>query len=314
MISGFKIGLRDWKEKLELTHPKFVEVYFRVDKIKEYETMFDYLRAHQIKFGLHFWGVLKSGIEPNLLSRHKWIQNQSYFLMQEAIKIGVEANAVYVNFHPGALRERIIDLDKNTYQLAKLKETEFEEGRENLLKNAKRLQDSVGDDLQVVPQDGQTRRSVPTIIFETLPTNSPIVWTAPRGPNNMIIAKQCPIEFYEDLARAGFAIANDFGHTTASSVGARRAVPLQHLQYWTKTLARSTKLIHCNLTLPPFDGIDTHSGLLPEDFAKDTLPNKEELLELLKIFKDREDVYILNEPEDRHVENYHALVAILNNI
>ena len=343
MIPGFKIGLRDWKEKLSEaksrlggTYPPFVEVYFRVDKIKEYETMFNYLHTHQIKFGLHFWGVLKSGppageagIEPNLLSRHKWIQNQSYFLMREAIQTALKEKAVFVVFHPGALCERMIDLDKSEFKMAKLKETNLEEGRENLLKNAKKLQVFAGVS-EVEPLQ---------LIFETLPTNSPIRWLAPRGPDNLLIAKQCPIKFYKDLAREGFNIANDFGHTASSktfSVGAGLSTrpissqsedlgritdpPLQqnirqnvknHLFSWTQSLAPATRLIHCNLILPPFNGVDTHSGLLPEDFAKNPLPDKKELIELLKIFKERDDVWIINEPDEKHVENYMELIMIL---
>ncbi len=327
MVPGLKIGLTDWKEKLSEaksrlggTHLPFVEVYFRVDKKKEYEPMFSYLKSHQIKFGLHFWGVLKSGVEPNLLSRHKWICNQTYFLMREAIIAGIEQKAVYVVFHPGALRERLIDLDKNTFQLAKMKETELEEGKRNLLKNVERLQKfTVGATLQ--------------ILFETLPANCPKNWSTPRSNGNILRALQCPIEFYGDLMNAGHFVANDFGHTAAAiqtvgetlavAQGQAQGLPLQeqrsivknHLFDWTKKLAPSTKLIHCNLTLPPWNGVDTHSGLLLSDFAKkDVLPNRQELIELLQIFKNREDVYVLNEPEEKHVGNYLQLRKILEKI
>ncbi len=312
MISGLKIGLLDWKKKLERAKPPFVEVYFRVDKANEYVDMFAYLKFHQIKFGLHFWGVLKSGIEPNFLSRHKWIQNQSVMLMQTAIKAGASNNCVYVNVHPGALRERIIDLDKSEFKIANLPETEIETARKNLLENAMRLK-------KIAEKYGMA------LIYETLPTNSPIKWLAPRCEENVLAARQCPIEFYEDLAGAGCFIANDFGHTTGSinmevekyknlSREEKRDIVKDYLFDWTKKLAPATKLIHCNLTLPPFDGVDTHSGILAEDFAKGTLPTKNELIELLKIFKNREDVFILNEPEDRHVENYMELCKILAKI
>jgi hypothetical protein len=301
MIAGFKIGLRDWKEKLEATHPPFVEVYFRIDKIPQYREMFAYLKEHQIKFGLHFWGVLKNHIEPNLLSRHKWIQNQSVMLMQMAIKVAAEHQCVYVNVHPGALKERMLDLDASVFKIADLPETEFEEGRKNLLENVKRLKKI-------------TEKYGVLLTYETLPTNCPIKWLAPRGPQNILRAMQCPIEFYEVLMNAGCFLANDFGHTASSIVSDNREEVLKFVVNWTKKLVPATKLIHCNVTLSPFDGVDVHSGLLPEDFAKDTLPNKEELIELLKIFKNREDVYVLNEPEDRHVENYHALLNLLSQL
>ncbi len=298
MTSGFKIGLKDWHEKLEAAHPSFVEVYFRIDKIPQYAEMFDYLKTHQIKFGLHFWGMLKDGIEPNLLSRHKWIQNQSVMLMQSAIKVCAEQKCVYVNVHPGALKERILDLDKSSFKIADLPETEFETGRKNLLENALKLK-------KIAAKYGVL------LIYETLPTNSPVNWLEARGPNNMIIAAQCPIEFYTDLMNGGYFLANDFGHTACSIVSDARATVISHVINWTKKLAPATKLIHCNSTLPPFDGVDTHLGLLPEDLAKNPLPNKEELIELLKIFKNRDDVYILNEPEDKHIENYLELKKLL---
>lgn len=300
MIAGFKIGLKDWREKLETAKPPFVEVYFRVDKTPDYREMFAYLKTHNIKFGLHFWGVLKSGIEPNLLSRHKWIQNQSVMLMLRAIKVAAEHKCVYVNVHPGAFKERIIDLDASSFKMANLPETEFEEGRKNLLENAKRLK-KIAEKYSIL------------LTYETLPTNCPIEWLQPRGPQNVLIAKQCPIEFYEDLMNAGHFVANDFGHTVASIVVGKneRQIVLDHLITWTKKLAPATKLIHCNLTMSPFDGTDTHSGLLPEDFAKDTLPTRPELIEILKIFKNREGIFILNEPESGHVENYHVLLNLL---
>jgi len=300
MISGFKIGLSDWDKKLEQckkltgSYPAFVEIYFRVDKISEYSSMFSFLEKNKIKSGLHFWGVLKSGIEPNLLSRHKWIQNQSVMLMQSVIKAASIHKCVYVNVHPGALKERVLDLDKSEFKMADLPETTYEEGRKNLMENALRLK-KISEKYGVM------------LTFETLPTNSPIKWLILRGKDNLLIAKQCPIEFYEDLIQNGYFVANDFGHTSASVVvgagfapaqGRAQGAPLQqnnrdivlnHLVEWTTKLAANTRLIHCNLTLPPFDGVDTHLGLQPADFAKDSLPNRAELIELLRIFKERDN-------------------------
>lgn len=325
MISGFKIGLRDWKEKLEQckaltgSYPAYVEIYFRVDKIPEYDAMFSFLEKNNIKSGLHFWGVLKSspptgeaGIEPNLLSSHKWIQNQSVMLMQSAIKVAASHKCVYLNVHPGALKERTLDLDESAYQMAKLPETTYEEGRKNLLSNAARLS-KIAEKYGVL------------LTFETLPMNCPKNWLAPHNAKNLLIAKQCPVEFYGDLIDNGYFVANDFGHTVASidtntdryrnlSLQENREIVLKHLFDWTKKLAPRTRLIHCNLTLPPFDGVDEHLGLLPEDFAKDSLPKKQELIGLLKIFKGREDIYVLNEPESCHVENYIELVELLKSI
>jgi sugar phosphate isomerase/epimerase len=318
MIPGFKIGLADWEEKLlhckKLTgdYPAFVEIYFRADKISEYTQMFEFLAKNQIKFGLHFWGMLKDGIEPNLLSGQKWIQNQSVMMMQSVIKVASARKCVYVNVHPGALRDRVLDLDGGSFQMAKFPEVDFENGRQNLLENTTRLQ-KIADKYGVL------------LTYETLPTNCPASWLGIHGGANLLIAKQCPIEFYEDLANAGHYVANDFGHTGCSidmetekdknlSKQEKRAQVLNFLQVWTRKLMGATRLIHCNLTLPPFDGVDTHLGLRKEDFERDPLPNREELLELLRIFKDRDDVYILNEPEFDHVENYQELLRILQEV
>lgn len=316
MIAGFKIGLLDWKEKLEqcrkLTgkYPSFVEIYFRVDKIPQYSLMFEFLQQNNIKNGLHFWGVLKSGIEPNLLSRHKWISNQSVMLIQKAIKVATAQKSVYVNVHPGALKERILNLDSQNFEMAKMPETSFEEGRENLLLNAKRLK-------QISEKYGVL------LTFETLPTNCPKNWLNPHGGENFLVAKQCPIEFFADLVREGYSVANDFGHTAASvdleqeatdqklSQQQKREIVLKHLFFWTHKMALNTRLIHSNLTLPPFDGVDVHLGLQEEDFKKDSLPNKKELIELLTVFRDRDDVYVLNEPENEHVENYMELLKLI---
>jgi hypothetical protein len=329
MISGFKIGLADWEEKLQQCkrlrgdYPAFVEIYFRVDKIPEYEKMFEFLEQNQIKSGLHFWGVLKSGIEPNLLSRNKWIANQSVMLMQSVIKVAQMHKCVYVNVHPGALKERQLNLNDSIFGFANYPETEFEEGRKNLLENAKRLQ-KIADKYRTM------------LTYETLPTNSPKKWLEPRGLENLLITKQCPIEFYEDLVKNGYFVANDFGHTACSidmenedrysqpslksrlvknlSPQEKRKKVKEFLFEWTKKLAENSRLIHCNLSLSPFDGVDTHLGLLSEDFAKDSLPNRDELIELLNMFRGRDDIFILNEPENEHVENYVELKNILEEI
>lgn len=301
MIPGLKIGLRDWQKKLATTKASFVEIYFRLDKTPQYREMFNYLKSHHITFGLHYWGMLKAGIEPNLLSCHKWIQNQSFFQMRDALQIAVKEGAAYVNFHPGSLRERLINLDKSVFSLAKMKETPEKEGRQNFLANAVKLEQYLKKKL-----DNQT-----LLIFETIPTNSPIEWLKPRTASNFLKAKGCPIDFFLDLKNTNCFVANDFGHTLSNRVFSSDEKAWDFLLIWTRKLASQTKLIHANLSMSPFNGVDIHIGLLPQVFDLQVVPNKDQLTKLLQIFKNRSDVFIINEPEEKHEENYFELLKFL---
>jgi hypothetical protein len=57
--------------------------------------------------------------------------------------------------------------------------------------------------------------------------------------------------------------------------------------------------------IPPYNGVDFHDSLdNPLLDTDDAIPNKKEMVKLLKIFENREDVWILVEPKEDHVKNY----------
>lgn len=77
-------------------------------------------------------------------------------------------------------------------------------------------------------------------------------------------------------------------------------------------MAHATRLIHLGFLMPPYNGTDNHDTL--ENPALDTdqaLPNKQQMLQLLKCFKNRDDVWILTEPNGRHAQNYFLAQKIL---
>jgi hypothetical protein len=132
-------------------------------------------------------------------------------------------------------------------------------------------------------------------------------WKPQRDRTHVIDIHQMPMDVIIDLARRGVAIANDFGHTASNVISDDRGAIWRYLYDTTKTLAPATRLIHLGFIVPPYNGVDFHDSLdNPVLDTPDAIPNKTQMVELLKLFKNRDDVWILVEPAENHVKN-HAL-------
>lgn len=295
MIPGTKIGLRDYKTRLPQTKASFTEVYFRIDKQDEYGDMFTMLNAKGIAAGLHFWGVLENNILYNLAYPDEKIQFHTLKLIKESIDIAHDHNLKYVNVHPGNYRQVYIDLNSNRY-LKYINPVSQEDGNKVLFENTKIL---------------HTYALKRNIVYttETVPQKDNSIWY-----NEETRLKPIDIGYVDNatvikLAESGFYIANDFGHTICGLITEDRTILYDYLYKITKELLPQTRLIHANTTRPPFTGVDTHNGLTDEDFSQNVLPDKNQLIDLLKLFKQK-DIWVLNEPLQNHEQNYQILKTL----
>ena len=69
--------------------------------------------------------------------------------------------------------------------------------------------------------------------------------------------------------------------------------------------------LHISTTVPPWNGTDSHTGFLEEDYARGAIPSRAQLLDWLSLFQER-DVWIIPEPwgdAEVHLANYDVLRA-----
>ncbi|MBI4130786.1 hypothetical protein HY468_05695 [Candidatus Roizmanbacteria bacterium] len=302
MKIGVKCGPEKWETLLENTKPDCLEIWYRLDWKERYNELIDYLQKKQIPFGLHFWAVLKDGYEPNLAYGGA-IAEESAELMFQTIDIAQAIGATYVNVHPGSLFLTRLDLDNMRMHVLTDQNVDERQAYESLSLHAKQLHHYADE------------RSI-LFLIETVPKNVPFHWKDSTGRENAQKSQQISPEIMIKLAKEAIYITNDISHTLASWDDVPAAELFSRLYAVTEQLALQTKLIHLNTTCPPFNGTDSHNGVLEEDFEQSVLPTREQLVKLLRLFKDRDDVWIIPEPEiDKMEKNYweiRKLIKALN--
>lgn len=300
MKAGIKIGLRDYKRRIPETQASICEVYFRIDHKDKYKQLFSMCSTKGIESGLHFWGLITGGYLYNLAYPDEKIQQESLSLIKETIDIASENKCRYVNVHPGNYMLAKIDLDKSRYSGFE-KEVSKTEGNNVLFEN-----------INILSQYAKKRNVL--FLVETVPQRDSLNWYEEQSRLNPVDIKYVSVETVIQIARQGYFITNDFGHTACAVISNDRSYIYQQLYKNSKILASQTKLIHPNTTRPPFNGIDTHNGLLDHDFSQNVIPDKQQLIELLKIFKNREDVWLIPEPIQNHEQNYLILQKMIDQI
>ena len=78
-------------------------------------------------------------------------------------------------------------------------------------------------------------------------------------------------------------------------------------------MAKTIGLIHITTSIPPFNGVDCHKGILKKDFNQKAVPNQKQLIKLLTIFKNK-DIWFIPEPKTEMIKNYQALKQIVKKI
>jgi hypothetical protein len=302
MIAGIKVGPLTWKRILHDYRPGICEVWFRVDWLDRYSDLFAFLRRDGIPAGLHFWGILADGIAPNFAYPDEEIRRSSVELVKRSIDTAVHNGFLYVNIHPGSYRLSRVNLDRLFFRPIPGREVSEATGSMVLHENIKEL-DTYAQKLGV------------HLLTETLPAREPMHWRSLiKGRLKTQDMRNVPVSQMVRLAQQGFFICNDLCHTAMDVVSDDRDFLFQQLLEKTKLLSDKTRLIHVNTMPPPFNGTDGHLGIRKQDFTEEVFPSREQMKQLLSLFVDRDDVWVIPEPFSDHIENTKALEELLEEI
>ena len=301
---GIKIGPSSWKERLQKTQAGYCEVWFNIDQKNQYLGMFQYLAKHKINTGLHFWGTVKNRWEPNIAYPGETLQ-PTLKLIKQTIDIASQYKFKYVNIHCGNRALTSLDIENSLFipdkskPIIDLKTSQEIQKRSAILltkyarqKNVLLLIETVGAKSPLGPTTDRKSRLTPTDYF-TLPVSTLINLTK----------------------TSDISVTNDISHTFADEFDKPLAKLSNALINKTKELAPATKLIHINTVVPPYNGTDSHHGITDKDFKiSGIFPTRYKLKIILSLFNNRNDLWAINEPYDNHVQNYHSLQKIIEEI
>lgn len=301
MKVGIKVGPENYQNRFEETNARYCEVWYRTDWHNRYIPLFKYLHSHDIKFGLHFWGIIEGPWEANLFYRDNKIAEKSVRLIAHTIEIARIQKAHYVVVHPGSYSLRKLNLDKMELSVLDNLIVDEKSGFDNLITCVSELQ-------------RLAKKSGVLFILETLPRTVPIHWRDESGRKNVCEAFNPKPDVYKILSQNGYFIANDLGHTM-SWWDENTHTMFDHIMSFSREISWSTKLIHLNTTTPPFNGSDSHNGILSSDFDQGAFPSLDQIRIFLSLFKDRDDLWIIPEPQmNKMTENYQAISDMVTQI
>jgi len=298
MQLGIKTGLKgDYQAEITQAKPDFVEVWFNAGKADHYQDLFGYLKRQKVPFGLHFWGALPDQTLANLAYPDRMINHESFKLYRLTLEIAARHRCLYLNLHPAGYRLTRVDFQKEEF-----KPFSKPAAKKICLINFIHHLSSLGELGQKLGVQ---------ILVESAPkyaNGTP--WTGPAGRLQPVYIGEIPVT---DLALDLFNLpniyfANDFGHTASALTNVSRTQISDFLITTTRKFFDHTRLLHIGYLLPPYIGTDYHGSLLYQEFSTDAaVPNKSEMIKLLKLFVKRADVLALVEPESNHVGNFQAL-------
>lgn len=303
MIIGFKTGPANWAEGQRIVEEdggSMCEVWFRIDRADDYDTMFSWLRARNVAIGLHYWALVDGQIKPNISARDEAVRAETVRQIKRTIEAASDLEAVYVNIHPGALLLEKINFENRTQQLVVGQKAAGLTWQES---DTERCLEVVAD-LTAYARERGVLLTIETILAREL------VSFDHREPTYE--SATTPLSCMARLAEAGFAIANDITHTVTwfGLENPDRGYQWEKLLAFTNKIAPATRLLHINTVQPPFNGTDSHDGILPADFANGVFPSQDQVRHIIDIFRNRPDVFIVPEPREYMQENYRELVRL----
>lgn len=303
MKAGIKIGPQDGIAILKQSQAKYCEVWFRLDLKEKYYPLFEYLKKNNIAFGLHFWAMVDGKYFPNLLYYKKNITQETFTLIKQTIDIAHKWQAKYVNFHPESYHLSLLDLNKSIVKLADVNEP---------IDREKSFQQLVYY-LEKIKSYSEKRGIVP--IIETVPKYNPSdIKNIKKGRENPQLSEGLETERFYQLAQLDYPICLDISHTTNQIITQNKDKLFAYLLTATKKMIRTISLLHVNTVMPPFNGVDSHDGVLEEDFKKGVFPSKVQLMKILSLFKNK-NIWLIPEPPQRDmIANYYALKEIIANL
>ncbi len=305
MNIGFKTGPRTWEEGKKIVTEdgaKMCEIWFRTDKAESYNDMLAWLKEQRVHIALHHWGVVEGKYKTNIASDNPVIRNGFIEQMKKTIDIGTTIECAYVNIHPGAQCTEISHLDTGGQEIVDVECTDRETARKHFLESAEELNEyAKGRDV--------------LLTIETLPKAEPY---SGEDRSRVYNPESIDLDIMKELGGLGIAMANDTTHTLgqfALEDGATKESMFSGFMDFTKETAENTRLLHINTTVPPYNGTDSHDGVVDSDFENGVFPNKEQMIEFLSVFAGRDDVYALCEPPDKTAQaNYRALTGLVEGI
>lgn len=302
MKLGIKVAPGNaWKRNVIASRSQMVEIWYNASRPADYDEMFAYLSTQNLDIGLHYWGALPNHLLTNISYPDPSVTKPSLELMYATIDVAAANRCVYVNVHPDLYSLLEVNFDTMDIRVAS-SPADGNLMRDTFIKNI--------TDLNIY---AKSRGVILTV--ETVPMRDTPTWRPDRDRHEVIDTHQMPIDLLTDLARRGVAIANDIGHTACNLISNNRVAIWRFLYTMTRTLAPATRLIHLGFIVPPYNGVDFHDSLNnPVLNSDDAIPNKTEMIELLKIFANRDDVWILVEPKENHVKNYFLAQKIIASI
>ena len=303
MKVGIKFGPNQFPGVLEKSRAKYAEIYFRLDQKDQYKKIYQYLNANGIKFGIHFWAIIKGKYCPNLAYSGGGIAEETAELIKQTIDIASQAGAFYVNFHPESLRAVELDLDKQEFKTSPLPPITEQEAFDSLLYYLKILKEYASE------------RNV-EIYTETVPYYDPSHFREGEkedGREKIVDKRGMSTKSLIKLGKKGFNLCFDIAHAGNQYPNETREMIFQKIYQEAREIAPYTKLIHVSTTVPPLNGTDSHNGILEDDFKQDAFPDREQLLKILAAFKKYPNILCIPEPQiDKMVENYFELKKILS--
>ncbi len=300
MTLGIKVGPdKNSFHDLEQTNAPFAEVWFNINRADEYNELFAELKRRKMQVGLHFWGTLDGGISAGFGYPDQAILEASATLVKKTIDTAAANKFQYVNIHPGSRAIVKMDLDRMDYPYVS-KPVSLPQAQAIFLEHGTSLH-----------QHAMDRGIVLTV--ETVSRLVPKAdWYNPASRLKPFDIYQLPVASVQAAAARGIVVANDFVHTATDPVSDNPQNIWRFLLSTTQMMAPTTRLIHLGFLVPPFNGTDNHDTLENPVFETDqALPNKQQTIKLLKLFGNRNDVWILVEPNGRHAENYFLAQKIL---
>lgn len=301
MILGIKVGPdKNSFLDLEQANAPFAEVWFNINRADEYSELFAELKRRNMQVGLHFWGMLADGISPGFGYPDAAILKASSDLVKQTIDIAACNGFQYVNIHPGSRAIVKIDLDRMDYPYV---------SEPIPLPQAQKIFLGQMDKLNRYAADHGIVLTVETVSRLLQKTD----WYNPESRLKPLDIYQLPVSSIQAAGNLGVAVANDFVHTETNIISNNPQDIWTFLYDTTQKLLPVTRLIHLGFLVPPYNGTDFHDHLDNPLFqTNQAIPNKHQVINLLKLFQNRDDVWMLVEPNGRHAENYFLAQKILD--
>ncbi len=299
MILGFKTGPKNFAEGQKVVEDlgaSMCEVWFDVTKTESYTEIFAWLAKHNVSVGLHHWGVIDANIKTNLATQDEHIRTTTINQMKLTIDIGQQIGCAYVNAHPGAQHVETIDFTDWKQEILPDKRTPPDIAAKLFWQAAQELTQYANDRGVLFTIESITARES-AINHDRL---------------NMYDPGNMPLATLEEFSQRGGWFANDISHTGSHFLVSEQNTDAawQRAMEFSERMAARTRLIHMNVITPPFNGTDSHDGITDADFEKETFPNKQGVIDFLKLYTDRDDVFVVNEPKEDVAGNYQALMEL----